>query len=373
MQPSASKSYLLTNCAYSFDPLLELPTQDDPGEPARYGSAFHELMAVILQDPAYDLTLVYETLVKWSLPASLADELRTHVTQAYAVLSKWLGGDNPWSHAFTVQDVEASKWLAFWEAGYEIGNCTLDENGHVYAGVPDHAIAGTVDLTALGDGQLVVLDHKTGLGDYSQPASNPQLLTLAAMTGATIAAVLHAPRQGLPHVYAEDIDATVLQAHLVKLQHALERVGDGSMRPGAWCQYCPARTVCPAKQGEIINAAVRSAEAFGLALPKRETGIVTPDKLGKLHLMMSQGQKLLDAAAKEIKAYVRDNPGELVIRPDGKILQLVPVEQERLSKAAVVRALGAVDAEVVFADLRKRGALTTETVEFMKAVPNETA
>jgi hypothetical protein len=119
-----------------------------------------------------------------------------------------------------------------------------------------------------------------------------------------------------------------------------------------------------------VNAAVAAAAGFGLAL-RPEQGLVTPAKLGKLHLMIAQGEKLIEAAKKEIKAYVRDNPGELVVRPDGKVLQFVPQEVERLSKAGVERALGLVEAKRVLDDLRQRGALVKTTELHLKAEDND--
>ena len=51
LQPSMSHSELLLNCAYPYAlEGYELEEDEEVDEPARYGSAFHELMSFCLSD-----------------------------------------------------------------------------------------------------------------------------------------------------------------------------------------------------------------------------------------------------------------------------------------------------------------------------------
>lgn len=374
MKVTASQSARLLQCSFWADKDYE---KDSSGGPeARWGSAFHEMMAARL---AHNIELVAATVAsKWYLNIGDAPELDFHVRRAYDVLLPWLEGDNPWAVNFRGPNYSQIVEKSYWLNGDNSGECELVEEGHTYNNVPEGAIPGTVDYAALTEdytSPCLVLDHKTGQGDYSSPGANKQLLTLAAMLNTNVLAVLHAPRGGKPVVYADEVEWSTIDAHKRHLSAAIARIGDGSMRPGPECRYCPHRNLCPAKQGELLGNAKAAIEATGaaIALVRAETGNLSLRRRGELHALATAAEKIVAAVKAENKAFVRDNPGELLTLPNGKCLQLTTRRVERLSKAAILKALGKFEGERVLQELRDKGALVEAEEEVLTAVDLEGA
>lgn len=391
MQITASKSYLLLECSYPFADAIAKP-HDTAGEATRWGSAFHAVIASRLKGEDW-LSQAAASAKWWSVNEQ---ELLASILKANDELTPWLKGENPFGLDFTKgqQIVEKSYWIVpqTWldkETGKTpnismtqataiatltaTGECSLDEEGHEYSGYPAGAIPGTLDYLSTEQqyGASIVIDWKTGQGDFSRPAENPQLLTLAAMTGARIVGIGHFPRQGLPMIYADRVSDDEVANHVSRLATAMARVGDGSMRPGEWCKYCPARDVCPAKQGEAIQAAQAIIPVAGNLLRQATSTAIVGDKVGELKMLSREARKWLDMVDSHIRATVEMNPGEIYRQPDGRILQLVPQQRERLSKKAIIDALGPIEGGKLLEELRAKGALQTVTEMHLKAVDDE--
>lgn len=368
MQPTASKTSLLLECSYPFGPEVEssIPAAE-PTQAMRYGSAFHEAMAQILTDK--DSVSFDRLATKWGVNGDLdVSELAGHVQQAASHLAHWLAGDNPFKINFTENvefQIEASYAV---RAGRRV---TLDEASHTYEGLDSTDIGGTVDLAILHKptNTCLVLDYKTGKSeDFSRPETNKQLLTLAlpfAFNGWNIiVGILHTPRFGLPAMYAERIARTNLFDHALKLSTALDKRGDGSMRPGAWCSRCPALSACPTNSGRLLDEAgtlVEKAALVGSELALVNSGeiISREEKLGRLHLLLTRFRELDKRAIDEIKAAMTADANLVPFRPDGKQLMLKEKTSESLSKSSILRALGKEEGEKMVAKLRELGCIET--------------
>jgi hypothetical protein len=374
---------LLLNCSFPFTSGLELPP-DLPGEPARYGSCFHAAIAHLLlhngKADAKFTRLLDREIKKYKIPPSSAKNLPGHVKGSYQVLKKWLEGSNPFgTNFFRGNILEVEKSFAFKFGGgwavrmREIDLPTVED--HFYEDLEKGEIAATNDLV-LGP---LVIDHKTGSREtFHLPAEKPQLKTLGLIPFSRglkkpILGVLHADRMGLPIVYADEAETSDLEDHVKKVEVALSRIDDGSMRPGPWCTQCPAREACPAQHGELLKRSSQIVKQ-AMTLPEfldgsdEERHVVPAREIGAVHLLFSRLESLLKVGREELKTWVKDHPGEQAVRPDGKVLTIVEREHERFSKEAFIEKLGKVKAEKEFARLRKLGILTKKAREELHAV-----
>src|ERR1017187_1151754 len=161
-QITASKVGQLLKCARPFDPLTPLE-DDDPSEPARYGSAAHELLEIKVTTGELAIEDAINACAKFGLPPGTAEELLPHAQDATHTLQKWLLGDNVWGDKFTLVDTEVhSAWNP---VTGKSRTCGFDEETHHYDLRPGE-IGGTYDLLIKSKKRRVVLDYKTG--DYGQ-------------------------------------------------------------------------------------------------------------------------------------------------------------------------------------------------------------
>lgn len=363
MQPTASRADLLLQCTFPFSP-DRVREHEEPGEAALYGIKWHAAMAELLRP---GMGFGAESL------SGLERELQQHVSSALSKLSKWLAANN-WVKRCR-RYVEVS--LAYCPRTATARSCeppSVEE--HIYPDLRADEIGGTADLIVVPNDKtrpLLVLDHKTGVwGDFSRPERLPQLqvLAMAAMLryGRTsaIMAVLHTPRDGLPIIYESEEHGFDYLGQHSKLRLQMARIGDGSLRPGPHCDRCPVRSQCPAKSADLLNEAgalVEKATLVGseLVLVSNTNGAITrEEKIGRLHLLISRFRELDEAARREMKSALENEPGLEPVRPDGKTLVLKTRQVERLSKSSILKALGKVEGEKMLAKLRKLGALETK-------------
>ena len=393
MQPSASKTNLLLNCQYPFDPNLELPP-DEGSKAARYGSAFHQVMAGLdfkkskgkpAKPPNYQ-KLVDDACERWGLRSEGA-ELAGHVWGSYVVLKHWVEGRNPWGIDFTTPrllhggglgaGLAAEKSYAINPSARSAREVKLDLKFHQYEGLESHEIGGTADLmtTSATSGTPLVEDHKTGSGEnFSSPEENDQIKTLALIPsdpGPVLVAVLHADRRGLPMIYPGEVSAAVRAGHAQKVAKALSRVGDGSLRPGPWCQYCRARPICPTQYASIVPQAVALMEASGLSVVPPNDLTTTAEQVGRFHQLKSLILRAIDQGDKEARAFIEEHPELVVTRPDGRHLEFVEREVERISKKAILEALGKKQGERELTRLRELGCLTTKVEKHLLALDDK--
>ena len=266
LQPSASKTALLLACQRPFAEDVAADTTFAT-EPMRYGSAFHEVEALLLlkvlkkAEGALYTKAVEDAAKKYDV-APHTRELVEHVRAYHAFLSAWL-----LRHGWTrVVEVETS--YAIDPARLEVRKIAEPSaEEHKYADLRVGEVAGTVDLIAEDpEGKrTLVLDHKTGFVDagFSEPARIPQMKTLG-LTVNPVAydrielAIGHADRQGLPNVHSDVYDPRDAGAHRKDLDVALGRIGDGSLRPNEFCPRCPAAPTCPARAADSALRRERS-------------------------------------------------------------------------------------------------------------------
>lgn len=357
IQKTASKTALLLQCPRPFSEGIELEEQS-AGEAAIYGTKFHNLMAAKLRNP---------TSTPWQSLLVQADDnndLVDHALSAYAELQAWmLPEGNPFGLSFKVAEVETSRALDLTKSSGGIRPITLrDPDGdHEYVDLAEHELAGTADVILEAETPTgifrCVLDHKTGEHEeyYVRPSQLEQMQALAAMWEADAVAVLHTPRNVPPIVYAEPVS---LDRFRHKLWQAHRLLDSGFLRTGPECKFCPARTSCPAKQGELIAAA---GQVLGAALVKRQE----PLTAGQFHQLRGQWNALEKQALASIREDVR--AGSVIERPDGKVLELVTKNIERLSKKSILEAYGKKRGEEMLQQLRDDGALSEVAQEELRA------
>jgi hypothetical protein len=235
---------------------------------------------------------------------------------------------------------------------------------------------------------LLIIDHKTGQEDFSEPLKKPQLLSLAHAArlaygtppAGVVVGVLHARRRGMAAIYADRAPGYLLEEHSRKVFLQIGRIGDGSMRPGPWCvgERCPAQSVCPArdaellkKAGDVLSGLVSWVPPLRLQVsPSPSAGTLSrPQKLGALYAVVQQAEKLATAARREIRAEVSaalssQPAGELPELPDdGGFLTIRKSQRENLSKSSIVRAYGPLAGEKLLTKLRRDGAIEVSEVE----------
>jgi hypothetical protein len=348
-QDTASRTALLLECQRPFDPDTELEP-DESGEAARYGSAWHEgLAAHALGRPVKPKDLADKWEVKE--PEARAG-LGGHIESAWKHTTAWIKGKNAFGEKFRIVDAEAPL------AGDGLNDARptkLDLETHHYDLEPGE-FGGTPDLVLEGDETQtrVVWDYKSGeWGDFADPKT-PQMLSLTLLANAQAVTIFHYPRTSLPAIYDEAVPIEARQVFATRRRLAMNRIGDGSLRPGAWCARCPARESCPAQHARLLEkttALVRVASSGSLALDDDVD-------LGRFHQMWGQIEKLVKIAKAQIRERVA--AGEIIERPDGKVLVLQAVKPyETVSMTSIKEALGEAKAKKEIDRLRRLGVLKT--------------
>jgi hypothetical protein len=351
--PTASKTDLLFACTYPFGRKLK---REPVGERTRFGSAFHEGMEAGLASrrARRDLAKVWDVS---------GEELGDRVSEALPVIKAWLQGDNMWGLSFIRAGLQLEQSVAYDPATNE-ARLLPDGPGehHDYPDRREGEIPGTADVVSLvayvtpdtfTHRTLLVLDHKSGwnvAADWQPqtPAESGQLRTLAlglaTLHGAdqVIVAFFHAPRGGQPVIYADMLQVSDLQAHRKALRAALGNIGSGWMRPGDWCDHCPAVRVCPTQIPNLIEL-------------KRTPGPLTNEKVGAVHQALGTYRGLAEYLTGELRAWVQKNGP--AVRPDGQTVDLIPRKRTNLSQASVVRAYGPLKGGKVLDKLRRDGAI----------------
>jgi len=141
----------------------------------------------------------------------------------------------------------------------------LTRLGNVCAVRDDNADVDFI-ITGMADAVLVdrrnrrglVMDYKTGRGDVDHAADNAQLRGLAVLASGmwglkSVRVAIIQPMAGAPTV--ADYDAAAIGASGDWLEAVCsETERDHDPKAGDWCQYCPARAVCPAPREEATSA-----------------------------------------------------------------------------------------------------------------------
>jgi hypothetical protein len=383
LQPSASRTSLLLACPWPFDPDT-IVEPEEPGEPARYGSAFHEILAACLRPKkalsAGQYTKVVDAAAKHYDVERAREELAGHVKSSLQVLRNWLAREGlvdivalEAAYAVMPRSVGAPGWRAIAPHDAE----------HRYD-VPADELPGTVDLIArtADRRRTIVIDHKTGADDgFARPSTIPQMRTLGLVRGANEVGIFHADRRGLPIVYAEPYEAEDAVRHAGELGKALGRIGEGFLRAGPHCARCPVRDGCPAHAADLLSGSaaelVRSANAFAIEPVDPAALLVSTDpqaeltafggsnietRAAALYDLLKRFRALDKAASEELRRLVR--AGRVIETREG-VLVLREQTYETLSKKSVIDALGKIAGEKELARLREKGAIREATREML--------
>lgn len=382
IQPSMSRTDLLLECSWWIGQQVEYEGAE---EPARYGSAFHLVEANLVKNPdatpAMRRRWIKEAAAKYDVDA--VDELSEQIGPAHQTLMAWLDGNNEYKVKFSLKGawIETAFALKPLESGRTIDPHDKD---HRYHGVERGELPGTGDLgiKATKKTPLLVLDHKTGEEDFAFPLDKPQLLAEAAAamraTGESecIVGANHARRRGMAKVYTEKVKLTELRGFETRLRVALDKVGEGSMRPGPWCKRCPAQTVCPARDADLLNKAgdvLTGLTVGGGVLSKGGLAandlVVAPQvemtkdkKIGLLNSIIRKAEAIAKRGREEIRAEMLADPSLLPITPEGEYLVIRRFKKESVSKQSIIDAYGKLQAAKVIEKLRRDGAINITDV-----------
>ena len=354
VEPTASKTDRFLGCSF---PWGKPQTDNEVGEPARFGSAFHAVLESRLKrkrgrDAA---TTLKTTAAKFDVDAKAVGE---RVEAALPILRAWLGGENPWRINFQVKTWRLSyeETIAYNIETGEARRCDPPTSDtHEYRDRQTHEIPGAIDLLGVGmyrqRSYVLVLDHKSGF-DVGSPMESGQLKTLALAATRlyeadfAIIAFMHAPAGMTPTVYADTLDSDDLNRHADALKEAESRRDSGFIRPDFYCRYCQTFSACPVNQPALIE--LRNGKQ-----------LQTAEDVGAAHQKLSEMKKRFESMADvidaEIRAWIRQN-GE-AIRPDGRPVDFVSRPFTNLSQASIIRALGQLEGGRMIEKLKKLGCI----------------
>lgn len=378
---SASWAWLLLKCSFPWDKAVE---REEAGEPARYGSAFHAAMARLLRGEKIPAAWMKQNLTDYGLPLRMLEELTTHVRTAHAYFAQWLRGKNEFRTEWPARSAMIEQAFALTPL---VGarSIPLPDEEHHYHGLQPGEIPGTLDYANLLAKKLIVIDHKTGESeDFSEPAAKPQLLILMLALMRSfgekegIIGVLHSTRRGLPKVYAEKVTLKELEPFEKQLKAALARIGDGTLRPGPWCERCPAQYLCPARDGALLDRAgdvltgltaaggalsAGGVTANDVVLARADQSALTPErKLGILYEIARLAERMSKRIRDELRSQLLAHEGLLPETPSGEYLVIREYDRETISKNSIIEAFGKVGGERELKRLREAGAINKTKV-----------
>lgn len=376
VRPSASKTDLYLTCAW---PWGKKAPPESVGVEARFGSAFHEVLASRVAG-AHGGFIVKDAAKRYGVKPN---EVAARVDEAYPVLLAWLKGGNAWGVDFTRDmAVEKSFALALNSEVPEaraITNPTLE--GHVYEEAQPHELPGTLDLYARATRKrvdkaigatthtrfLLVLDHKSGY-ERQDVSRSGQLKTNSLMVldggdDIIINAFLHAPANMAPVVFADEVEREELQAHHEKLVYAFSRRDSRSLTPSLLCARCPAFPICPTNTTGLMD--LRGGVG--------KLALTTPEAVGRAHQTLHDYKSRFEALYKVIDAELHDAVDKLGfgVRPDGRVVEYYERPNTHLSLASIDRALPPDEARKLKALLEKKGVIEHGTRRELRAGKKE--
>lgn len=159
---------------------------------------------------------------------------------------------------------------------------------------------GQADVIAISDDgkRAMVIDTKTGRGDYKHAAENEQLRSLAILVAkrfrcSTVRVAIVQPWAGRPTV--ADFDQAAINAGFIWLFDVLgkaDRATPADLKAGDWCQWCKARAACPELRAKAL---VPVHSPLTLRLPE-------DDKTARAALFA----RAMELDAETLASYMRD-------------------------------------------------------------------
>ena len=124
----------------------------------------------------------------------------------------------------------------------------------------DFVFTGQADLIVTDDqGRALIIDYKTGRGDYNEAVDNTQLASLAVLVAGytscdQVRVAIVQPWAGKPTICDYSTDALFTAKSW--LQNALVECESASVedtRAGDWCKWCKAKISCPSYKAKVLD------------------------------------------------------------------------------------------------------------------------
>lgn len=195
---------------------------------------------------------------------------------------------------------------------YDVATDTARALGHgraAYKGLAPFEIPGTADLVVLGNGQGVVVDHKS-YEEFDPAEVNTQTATYALMLAR--AAKLDEVTVAINYKHRAPsiavLDALDLDAHAARLKRLYLDVAHAAKDPsaslstGKHCKYCPAFLACPRQYAltvDIDQGELAMRVEASIPFERDEDAAAAFDLLGRIKTLTARIQAALYARAAE--------------------------------------------------------------------------
>jgi hypothetical protein len=233
------------NCAGSVTLINAVKVEDDQADWTKEGLAAHDAAAYALTEDVDAWELVGQTFLGVTMTPELANPLQIYLDHARSL------------------DCGEERWVEF----------PISSPVHPQ-------FYGRLDLAAAEPDLLHIIDLKFGQGIMVEIEHNAQTMYYAfgfidgieRQLGKTmigdrkVRLTVVQPRGFHPGGPVRSFDTTVSEikawVHGVLVPAMLATEYDGTLRPGDWCRFCPARLVCPALTSLFKAAALAKASDF---------------------------------------------------------------------------------------------------------------
>lgn len=359
-QVTMSKTDQLLQCSWWCND--HHPQKDSGSDFSRYGVAFHALSAGLLINSPKFIEEAQQLASQWKIDWP---SLEAHAQESHENLSRWLREGNPYGvNFFDNRTLFVENSIAWNHEKDTARHCDAPDENHFY-NIKTSEFPGTADLIISpprgGRGRLrstlLVCDHKTGR-EVPMPSESGQLKSLALAASrlfdfdAAIVVINHAPKDGTPVVYSDEVSSQDLMKHRGKLREAFAKIGDGSLRPGLHCNYCRSLVNCPTQSSLLLDIRKKSQAIMD-----------TPEEVGRIYEALKVYDEMAQSLKDEIKEWVAENGAAMTSR--GSLI-LVEKSRENLSKASIERGVGKVEAKRIIDKLRKDGCLSASSWQELK-------
>lgn len=211
----------------------------------------------------------------------------------------------------------------------------------------------SLDVLGVDDqGRVVVIDWKTGFADVEPAATNGQLwccaLAACRALGRDVAVIRIVYTNQGDRCDEHELDALDLAEFANKLERLHVTVAERQAarkrgeiletKEGSWCKHCASKSVCPSKNGLLVQLA-----AGGLAIVG--DAALTPALAAQAHEQIERIESLLRDAKKRRETYVDEN-GPIALGEGRMFGRYVRSGHERLDGAVAVRAIHELVGEV---------------------------
>lgn len=351
---SMSKTALLLNCQYWASPLIKLRRDKRIPDIPRFGLAVHETMEVTFAPPDQARSFCTGELPEEDFLGKefrrIAEEWEVDYDRMIdynARLTNWITNfiaDNGYETAVYLIEKKVAYNPFSGQARFLKSKKQRDYSESFPTELP-----GTNDFALIPedpDQPLVLLDYKTGSGEYDA-GTDGQLKSLAcALTVLTGRKSVRAFILRIDDDFIEPYEAllkeSTLKRHRKSLRIAMRKVLDPcpSLRMGSHCTYCPALDGCPAHRDPM-----RLADLFEDALSDVEEGFVFSQ--------IPPAEQLLKKMRDKLRYRVQMNGPKPL--DNGKWLTVRERKEENISKSSIRRNLGDLAGEELIDQLRAKG------------------